>query len=179
MDLLEDSDLDSCILLGFIVELVSVGESQKLVRALEAMKPSGPSKEMAIETITAHATGRLEPVVGHERLWSMPGWRIPQDPRCTRCNHARAIAVARRRTRVVRHPQHPRSSTSGTPFASRPESTTGRRSGRCCVDPMGPCRLECKNWAGEVVMEDGDLVQLRRRARVDTLRPSASSKNRS
>ena len=71
LDLLEDSDLDSCILLGFIVELaVSVGESQKLVRALEAMKPSGPSKEMVIETITAHATGRLEPltVVGHEEV---------------------------------------------------------------------------------------------------------------
>lgn len=69
LDLLEDSDLDSCILLGFIVELaVSLGESQKLVRALEAMTPSGPSKEMVIETITAHATGRLEPltVVGHE-----------------------------------------------------------------------------------------------------------------
>lgn len=71
LDLLEDSVLDSCILLGFIVELaVSLGESQKLVRALEAMKPSGPSKEMVIETITAHATGRLEPltVVGHEEV---------------------------------------------------------------------------------------------------------------
>ena len=71
LDLLENSDLDSCILLGFIVELaVSLGECQKLVRALEAMKPSAPSKEMVIETITAHATGRLEPltVVGHEEV---------------------------------------------------------------------------------------------------------------
>lgn len=71
LDLLEDSELDACILVGFIVELaVSLGESKNLVRALEAIKPSGPSKEMVIETITNHATGRLEPltVVGHEEV---------------------------------------------------------------------------------------------------------------
>jgi hypothetical protein len=61
LDLFENSDLDSCILLGFIVELaVSLGESKVLVTALEGMKKSGPPpKEMVLEVIAAHATGRL------------------------------------------------------------------------------------------------------------------------
>ena len=36
------------------------------------------------------------------------------------------------------------------------------------LTPWGLVALECKNWAGEVVIEDGDLVQLRRRARGKT-----------
>jgi hypothetical protein len=36
------------------------------------------------------------------------------------------------------------------------------------LTPFGIVALECKNWVGEVVMEDGDLVQLRRRARGKT-----------
>lgn len=60
VNLLPDSDLDGCILLGFIVELaISLGESPVLIRALEGMTKSEPSKETVLEVITAHATGRL------------------------------------------------------------------------------------------------------------------------
>ena len=36
------------------------------------------------------------------------------------------------------------------------------------LTPWGLVAMECKNWAGDVVMEDGDLVQVRRRARGKT-----------
>lgn len=60
VNLLPDSDLDGCILLGFIVELaISLGESPVLIRALEGMTKSERSKETVLEVITAHATGRM------------------------------------------------------------------------------------------------------------------------
>ena len=72
VNLLSDSNLDTHILLGFIIELAySLGESPVLVRALEGMKKSGPpSKEMVLEVITAHATGRMLQltVVEHEEV---------------------------------------------------------------------------------------------------------------
>jgi hypothetical protein len=58
--LLAESDLDRCILLEFMVELaISLGESPVLIRALEGMAKSEPSKEVVLEVITAHATGPL------------------------------------------------------------------------------------------------------------------------
>ena len=106
---------------------------------------------------------------------------MPQDPRC-RGNHARDHKSLDAELGVVRHLERfPRSSTSGTPFASPTRIDRGAGEvDAVALTPWGLVALECKEWAGEVVMEDGDLVQLRRRARRDTLRPSASpQKNRS
>lgn len=52
-----------------------------------------------------------------------------------------------------------------------PDPTRPRGAGELdavALTPWGLIALECKNWVGEVVMEDGDLVQLRRRARGKT-----------
>ena len=71
LNLLADSDLDSSILLGFIVELsISLGESPMLVRELERMKKSEPTKEMVLDVITVHATGHLGrlTIIEHEEV---------------------------------------------------------------------------------------------------------------